>query len=699
MSSYVLFPLSSEPNTPKSQSQEASQRSSAGTLRNRLVLDEARIACWLIPFALIVYLGMRRGGYEEQIRGPVGALMLVLVAAGLLSLALPRAKVSRLAWIGLGMLAAYGAWTTVAISWSESSGRSVTEAARVGAYVGVFAVAILLGGRERLRTAAGAIAAGCFVIAAVALLSRLHPAWFPVDTISDRVIGVAGRLRYPVGYWNALAGLIAIGVPLMVWAATSARSLVLRGLAGGALPAMALATYFTYSRAGALTAIAGVVVYVALSRRRLRLLLPIAAMTAVSALVVWHGSRRDALGSALGSSLAQSQGNEMIVAVLVGSAAAGVLVWGLARAARRGTLPRAPEVPRRTTLSVLGVSAAILLVGFIAAGGPGYASDRFDSFKESTALETDADRLTSAGGNGRWQYWGSAVDAFDTAPVQGIGPGTFQFWWNEHGDSFAVVRDAHSLFAENLGELGIVGVLLIVSFFALVLVAGARRALLAQGERRAQLAALTGAAVTFTIGASVDWLWELAALPAAFLWIAAAILSTRDDDEDRSMGEAEVALGAAFETAPPGGTMRELALRIGGAIAALLIAVAIWIPASAAQDLADSRNQFDDGDLQAALDSAENAAASLPFAADPLVQEAYVYEDNGDFAKAAAAARAATEREPINWETFYLLARVQAQRPGKRGAALRALQQAQELNPKSALGNPISCNPRHPCEP
>ena len=436
----------------------------------------------MIPFALIVYLGMRRGGYEEQIRGPVGSLLWVLVAGGLLSWALPRARISRLAWVGLGLLVAYGVWTTIGISWSESSGRSVTEAARVAAYVGIFTAAVLLGGRERLRTIAGAVAAACFVIACIALLSRLHPDWFPADKISDRVLGVEGKLRYPVGYWNALAGLIAIGVPLMAWAATSARSLLLRGLAAAAMPPMALALYFTYSRAGAATAILGLAVFIALSPRRLRLFPALGVMASLSALVVWQGSRRDALADAVGNGLADTQGAEMIAMVLVGSAIAGVIVAGLTWAARAGMLPRIPAVPRRKALIATGATVGVVLVGFLAAGGPGYVGDRFEKFKEPTALETDAARLTSASGNGRWQYWSSAVDAFETAPSTGIGPGTFQFWWNENRRDFGVVRDAHSLFVENLAELGIVGLLLIASFFVLVLVTGAVRALRTAGN-------------------------------------------------------------------------------------------------------------------------------------------------------------------------------------------------------------------------
>lgn len=656
-------------------------------------IDFARLLCWLIPFTLIVYLGWRRGGFEEQIRGPIGALLWVLVAGGLASWALPRARISRLGWIGLGLLLAYAAWTTIGISWSSSAGRSVTEAARAATYAGAFAVALLIGGRERLRSVAGAVGAGCAVIAAVALLSRLHPAWFPDDLNAQALIGAETRLRYPVGYWNALAGLVALGVPLVVWAATSARSLLLRGLAAAVVPMMALTIYFTYSRTGAITAVVGVLAYVALSRRRLSLLPPLAAIGALSAIVVWQGSRRDALGNALDNSLAHAQGNEMITMVLVAGAIAGIVVAGLAWAQRRELVPRPPEIRRRTALIALAATAVVAIGGFLAAGGVGYASDRFDSFKEPAILGAGSARLTSAAGNGRWQYWSAAVDAFESAPVHGIGPGTYEFWWNQNRDVPGVIKDAHSLYVENLAELGIIGLLLLASFVLLVLIAGARRALAAAGERRAQLAALSGSALTFALAAGLDWLWEFGALVIAFMLVAAAILATRPDDEDR---EAEPT--AAVDD---GGRRARLepALRIGGAVAALAIAVAIFIPAQAAQDMADSRNAFDRGDLQAALDEARSAADLVPYAGLPRYQEALVLEQNEEFARAALAAREATEREPDNWETWYALSRIQAQRGHKRGAALVALRRAQELNPLETLINPVNCDkPGNPCQ-
>ena len=70
--------------------------------------------------------------------------------------------------------------------------------------------------------------------------------------------------------------------------------------------------------------------------------------------------------------------------------------------------------------------------------------------------------LLSANGSGRWQFWESAVDAFQATPLLGHGAGSYEAWWAEHGSLAVFVRDAHSLYLETLAELGVLGFLLLV---------------------------------------------------------------------------------------------------------------------------------------------------------------------------------------------------------------------------------------------
>ena len=70
--------------------------------------------------------------------------------------------------------------------------------------------------------------------------------------------------------------------------------------------------------------------------------------------------------------------------------------------------------------------------------------------------------------------WKVALDAFDDQPLHGQGAGTYENWWNANRPARQAtynVTDAHSLYLEALGELGIVGFLLLAVLVASVLVA------------------------------------------------------------------------------------------------------------------------------------------------------------------------------------------------------------------------------------
>ena len=319
-------------------------------------------------------------------------------------------------------------------------------------------------------------------------------------------------------------------------------------------------------------------------------------------------------------------------------------------------------IPRRSAWIATGVAALLVFVGALAAGAPAELSDRFQEFKQPTNPGGSAARFESASGNGRWQYWGSAVDANATAPLIGIGPGTYEFWWAREGPLPGSIRDAHSLFVETLGELGVIGLALIAAAIGSVLIVGARRSLKAGAERRAMLAAATAGAAAFTVAAATDWVWEVAVLPVAFLLLAAAILGPEPENV------------RARQAGVRG--RRWSALSIVLAIAAV---VAIGIPMLASTKIEQSQESVRAGDLDQALESARDAHGLQPYAATPNLQEAQVLELRDELAQAAAAARRATEAEATNWKTWLILSRIQAKRE-HTSSSIRALQHARELS-------------------
>jgi len=623
-----------------------------------------------LPFLLVVYLAFAGGGYDPVVYGEVGVICWWVVTLGALVGLLPLARISGAAWVALGLLGAFALWTGLGISWSESSERSVAELARVASFVGVFALAISVQGRAlALRRTVYAVAAAIGVVTLFALFSRLHPELFPEIQAARFLDDVEARLSYPLDYWNALAALIAIGFPLVLSAAMSARNLVVQAIAAAALPMMALTAFFTLSRGGAFAIAIAIAAFVLLYPRRLAAA-PTMVLAAIgAAILIAFASGKDALEDGLSDSTAISQGNEVLLLTIVVCAVVGLGHFALAHARRRGIGPRL-EVSRQATLAAVAIVGAIVLVGAIAAGAPSKISDRIDEFTEPIAPDptAGASRYESLSGNGRYQLWTSAVDANATEPLTGIGPGTFEFWWTEDRPLDAYARSAHSLYLNSLAEVGIVGMLLIAAFVLVPIGVGVRR-WFRQPASRELLAGAIGGAITFAVVVGVDRIWELAALPVVFLLLAAALLTPRDD----SLDDKADAAGAEPLSIPA---------RLGVAAAAIAATIAIAIPTASLVSIRESQADVRSGDLDAALAAAREAGDVQPYAATPYYQEAQVLEAEGDLEGAAAAAREATEREPTNWRTWLVLARIEAE-AGNVNEAIEAYERAQALNPRS----------------
>jgi hypothetical protein len=271
--------------------------------------------------------------------------------------------------------------------------------------------------------------------------------------------------------------------------------------------------------------------------------------------------------------------------------------------------------------------------------------------------------------SGRYQFWETAADAYATEPVVGIGPGTFEFWWARSGSLDVFVRDAHSLYMETLGELGIVGLLLIGAFTGAVLALGAIRAIRSSSELRLGLAAATAGCSVLIAGASVDWLWELGALQVAFLALAAVAVAGGDvEPHGPSSGPERRSWMARHLPA---------AAVIAVSVAAI---VAIAIPLAGRSAVDASRSDAGNGQLEHALAQARVAERLQPYAATPLIQQALVLEQAGDLDGAVEAATDATAREATNWRVWLILSRLEAKNEDP-DASLDAYRTARSLNP------------------
>lgn len=627
--------------------------------------DWAAAASWALCFGLVLFLGLEGGGYDPLVHDQVGIAawwaLLATTAAGLL----PRRRLGPAALGALGLLVALALWIGLSLIWTESVEKTFTDFARALSYVAIFALVLASrDGRETERLI-GAVAAAIVTVATVALLSRLHPDWFPTAQQTGKILESEDRLSFPLNYWNALAALTAIGVPLLLQLASGARWILTRAAAAAALPAMFLALYLTLSRGGIGATAIAVLVFLVVAADRLPKLIPLALGVAAGALLVALAHDRTALHEGLANATAREQGDELLPIVIVVCAAVGLLQAGATALGRRWQRPGWTRPSKESAWAGVAIGAVIVLVVALAAGAPGRVSDAWGEFKEGGGPGEGSERLSSAAGESRYQFWSSTVDENATAPLIGTGSGTFRFWWAREGDADETVRDAHSLYMQTLGELGIAGLLILLAFLAWVFVSGLRAALLSDAAERSRLAAALAGFTVFLLTAAVDWMWQVPAVPVAALILACGLL---------------VAGGGSDEPRLP------VPWRVGVAAVSLLAIVAIAIPLASLSLTRESQAAVRGGDYPAALEDARSAQNVEPAAATPRLQQAQILELMRDFPAAETAARAAVDRESTNWQTWLVLSRIAAEN-SHPNASVAAYEEARRLNPRGQIFN------------
>jgi hypothetical protein len=590
------------------------------------------------------------------------------VALGLV----PRAAIPRAAWIAGGSLVALTVWTALSATWAPSAETAIVEALRVCLFVGVFAGIALVSRRGRADRFADGLGLGIAAVAVLSLATRLFPHLVAAPALEQTLQDVGVRLNYPVGYWNGLAMFVALGMPLWLRAAIADRPAPLRGLAVLPIPVAVSVIYLASSRGAAAVAIVGTVAFLALTSRRPHALAAAAAGAGAAALaaVVIH-ARPVLIDGPLRGHDAVVKGRAAALLILLFCVAGAVLYGLIAQfAPRRATLPG----PARAGGWVAALVACA--IGIVAL----HPAQRVREFKRPVGQSVDTSlartyleaHLLSSGGAGRWQFWGSAVDEFQAHPLAGYGAGTYEAWWAQHGSLAYFVRDAHSLWLETMGELGIVGLLLLLGAFVTALAAGVARLRRTQWDERATVAALLAGLLGFILGTALDWMWELTAV--ALLGIAFLALLTGPGTLPAA-GEPE----AAPRRPPP-----PVAARAGTAVVALLIVLFAGASLLGQRALDGSQRAAARGDTKGALDSALRAKRLQPWASAPLLQLALVDEQAGSLPAARAWVGRAIGKHSDDWRLWVVAARLDTKLAQPR-AARRDLAHARQLNPRSPL--------------
>ena len=574
----------------------------------------------------------------------------------------PLARIPRAA-LGSGtLLAAFAAWTLASTAWASSAELAFVEFDRVALYLGVFLVAVLAGSRGTLARWVDGLAAGLVAVAAVALSSRLFPGLFANQTLPKFLPSARTRLSFPVQYWNGLGILTALALPLLLRAAVAGRTVVGRGAALAPTPILAATIYLTSSRGGAAAAFAGALTTLALSRRRWRTLAALAATAAGSAAAVAMIVSEDAIVRGAGAEQAAQGRATALVLVLLCVGAGGL--W----AGASGLAMAAP--PRRLGWALIG-AAAVLLLAVVLVSHP---AARFEAFKRPPAQirysSSDFTRahLLSGNGSGRWQFWSTAIDEWRSAPIVGRGAGSFGSWWAQHGPISYFIRDAHSLYAETAGELGIVGLALLIGFLGWGLVTAVTRARRTDDEGASAVAALGGALAGYIVGAGLDWMWELTIVSLVGMIVLGLLVGPATE----ALYEARSAPRSRFT------------LGVGVVATGWLVLCAQGVPLLADQQLQASQRAAGRGDNAAAIAHARTARQLEPWASSPYLQLALVAEQAGDLAAAREWIGGAILRDPENWRPELVAARIETEQ-NDIAAAKRALERAAALNPRSPL--------------
>jgi hypothetical protein len=563
--------------------------------------------------------------------------------------------------VASGALAGFAAWILASAAWSHAPARALSECDRAVMYGLVLMLTGTVAARRRDLAVLLRWTAAAFVAFAVAgLITRLWPATFP---ISGGVL--PERVAFPLTYWNAMGIACALGVVLVLHlTASGAEPKVVRVLAAAALVPVAVTLYLTFSR-GAIWALPiGVVLYAILAQPRGL----VTAMTAVVPAVVAVKSAYDAdlLANAdyNASAAAMAQGRH------VGMVVIGCVV--VAAAFRTVALPlddRLQQIERPSwgRWAFAGTIVAVLIVGGVAVGAPHKLEQARKTFSRGQYYAGTADlrdRLTSAVDNGRIDNWRVALDGFKESPLHGTGAGTYRLTWERLRPAPPQqMNDGHSLYLETMSELGVPGLVLVVTLLGALLIGAALRL---GGPERHAYGAFVAAGTMLAVHAGVDWDWEM---PALFVWL---------------FGAGGVALAAREQGTRWGDIGRTP--RILGALAILVLALTPALMWRSQGPLVAADQAFARRDCKSAIDDALTAIGRFGTRPEPWEVLGYCDGRAGQFALATRAMDAAHARDPRDWQYVYgqaIMAGISGKDP------LPLARAALERNPLDALAQSL----------
>ncbi len=605
----------------------------------------------VLPLGAVVAVAAANGGFFATAFGWT-ALAFAWVTIVATVLVAPRWGRFDATWAaGAGALCLF---TFCSALWAGSAGTAVNQGQRAVVYATAVAGALLLLRRRDLELWLSGLVLGAAAICFYSLATRLFADHFGAFNSS------AGyRLFVPVGYWNALGIFAGLAALLALGLAVAGRNPVLRIVAAVTLVVLLPTLYYAYSRGSWAALLAGLAVAILYGPRRERLFVGLVVFGTLPALAVWLASRPAALTDRLASIAAASHAGhrlalELAVLAVLQALVAVTYVW----VAGRFAVPRGLRIG--LAVVVAAVLVAVLAGALVHYGSPSTIAHRaYHSFTgPPTGGQNLNSRLFSFSNNGRTVLWHTAWQEFRAHPVGGGGAGSFQRWWFAHRTSPYFVQDAHNLYAQTLGELGIAGAALLALFLGLPLVAAVR-------ARWHPLAATAlGAYVAYLVHCIVDWDWQVPAVTLLALFAGAALVVA-------ARGESQAA-------ATPLGRRARITV---GALAGLAAVVA-FVGLIGNIALARSETALVNGKGKVIVAEAKRAHRWAPWSAEALRDLGEGRILTGQRQAGLADLRDSAAKDPGDWETWYDLA--SATSGPERAAAVARLKALNPAGPELA---------------
>lgn len=615
------------------------------------------------PVALGLLTGLSGLGAAYFDRADWGVLLLIALAVLVAAVVMGSLVPSGPGLAAVGGLTALWAWSLISTSWAESTDQALTHANRWLLYAAFLAVALaVLGEGRRSGWLLGAVVTGLSATGVVMVGMLLAG--------SGEGLFFAGRLDEPLGYINGQAAFFLMALwPLLALASTRPAR-----VAGPALSVAVLLgglVLLTQTRAALpVLLFAGAVFVVAGHGRTRRAWALVVAVLAL--LVVSRPLNAPYVAFQQDGALDPATLPSAALALLLAAGVAGAL-WAAGTGLAGRVERRWPSSPTAAAWGLALVLAASVTGAALKVDDPlSLLRDRTQAFRGLSTDSSSTSRLLSAGGN-RFDYWRIAVRQFTDHPIRGIGAGGFDRTYYLERRTTESVTQPHSLPLQVAGELGLVGLVGLLTIAGAVAFAAVR--VIRQAPHDTEIVAGAAAIVTaWAVHTSVDWLHLLPGVTFVALSGAAVLLAAAGRSAGRTVA------GTA-RTPPP---RRLLLLPVGTLIAAAAIALigaastARLVLADRSLERAQERLESDPvGALEAANQALAYEASSLP----SHYLKAAALARLGTYEESRAALLRAVELEPHDHVSWVLLGDL-ATRRGDRDQAVAAYERALALNPR-----------------